>query len=73
MPPGVLQLQASEVAGVRWVLAAELEARYRRADPTLVPMSEDSEVCAAALLACYYGGSPAGQGTGRAGASGMVR
>ena len=48
VPPGVLRLQASEVADVRWVPAAELEARYRRADPTLVPMPADSEVCCSA-------------------------
>ncbi len=48
VPPGALQLQASEVADVQWVLAAELEARYRRADPTLVPMAADSEVCCSA-------------------------
>jgi len=46
VPASSLQLQESEVADARWVRVGELEARYRRADPTLVPIAADSERCA---------------------------
>ncbi|KAK9822446.1 hypothetical protein WJX81_000455 [Elliptochloris bilobata] len=42
MPPCALRLQESEVAGVRWLPAAELEARLRSGDPAHVPMAADS-------------------------------
>jgi len=43
VPASSLRLQASEVANARWVRVGELEARYRCADPTLVPIAADSE------------------------------
>ena len=44
VPTSALRLQASEVAAVRWVPAAELEARLRSGDPAHVPMAADSTV-----------------------------
>lgn len=44
VPTGALRLQESEVAAVRWVPAADLEARLRSGDPAHVPMAADSTV-----------------------------
>ena len=44
VPMDALRLQASEVAAVRWVPAADLEARLRSGDPAHVPMAADSTV-----------------------------
>jgi hypothetical protein len=79
VPASALRLQASEVADARWVRAGELEARYRRADPTLVPIAADSEArCARGvqlrLVVSHYNNclihrflnSPVQNGMGRA-------